>query len=219
MREVLQISMRGSGRRMKKLSVDNPFFDFMGRLGDVVLLNVLFLVSSLPVVTMGASFAALYQSFDDMAEGKLISAFRNFSSAWKKNLKTSTRAWLLILLSGCLLVFDLTFVGGMRRGTGLFWKVTGIGIGCLLMLWEMVFCYVFPVILKGETRIGEMVKRSLFLAVRNFPYTLLMIILNSVPAICFVLGGNLLAAVLPLYLVFGFGLTAFVNTFFLRRCI
>ena len=46
-----------------------------------------------------------------------------------------------------------------------------------------------------------------------------MIILNSVPAICFVLGGNLLAAVLPLYLVFGFGLTAFVNTFFLRRCI
>lgn len=204
---------------MKKLSVDNPFFDLMGKFGDVVLLNLLFLVSSLPVVTMGASFAALYQSFDDMAEGNMVSAFRNFSSAWKKNLRTSTRAWLLILLSGCLLIFDLTFVGGMRREAGAYWKATGIGLGCLGLLWEMVFCYIFAVILRGETRIRKMVKRSLFLSVRYFPYTLIMIILNSAPAVCFVLGGKLLAAVLPLYLVFGFGLTAFLNTFFLRRCI
>lgn len=204
---------------MKKLSVDNPFFDFMGRLGDMVLLNVLFLVSSLPVVTMGASFAALYQSFDDMAEGKFVSAFRNFSRAWKRNLRTCTKAWILVLLSGALLVFDLTFVGGMQRGAGGQWKVVGMGIGCLLMLWEMIFCYIFPVILKGEARIGEMVKRSLTLAVRNFQYTLLMTVINSVPAVCFVLGGDLLAAAVPLYLVFGFGLTASVNTFFLRRCI
>lgn len=204
---------------MKKLSVDNPFFDFMGRLGDMVLLNVLFLVSSLPVVTMGASFAALYQSFDDMAEGKFVSAFRNFSRAWKRNLRTCTKAWILVLLSGALLVFDLTFVGGMQRGAGGQWKVVGMGIGCLLMLWEMIFCYIFPVILKGEARIGEMVKRSLTLAVRNFQYTLLMTVINSVPAVCFALGGGLLAAAVPLYLVFGFGLTASVNTFFLRRCI
>ena len=204
---------------MKKFSVDNPFFDFMGKLGDVVLLNVLFLVSSLPVVTMGASYAALYQSFDDMAEGKFISAFRNFSSAWKRYLKTSVKAWAAVLLTGVLLVFDLTFVGGMPRGTKGRWEVIGIGIGCLLMLWEMVFAYIFPVILKGETRIKEMRKRSLVLAVRNFQYTLLMIFINSVPAVCFVLGGDLLAAVVPLYLLFGFGLTAFVNTCFLRRCI
>ncbi len=202
----------------KKLSIDNPFFEFMGRLGDIVLLNFLFVVFSLPIVTMGASFAALYQSFDDMAEGKFISAFRNFSGAWKKHLKTGTKAWLLILASGCLLVFDMMFVGGMKRGTGGQWGLIGIGIGCLLAVWEMVFCFIFPVILRGETSVKEMVKGSLWLAVRNFPYTLLMAAVNNIPAICFVLGGGWLAAVLPLYVVFGFGLTAFVNTFFLRRC-
>lgn len=204
---------------MKKLSIDNPFFEFMGKLGDIVLLNLLFLISSLPVVTAGASLAALYQSFDDMAGGEFISAFRNFPAAWKKNLKVSTKAWFLILLSGSLLVFDLTFVGGMNRGPGGQWGVIGIGIGCLLVIWEMVFCYIFPVILKGEKEMKNIVKRSFTLAVRNFQYTLPMIVMNSIPVICFVLGGGLLVAAVPLYLVFGFGLTTFVNTFFLRRCI
>lgn len=204
---------------MKKLNVDNPFFDFMGKLGDIMLLNILFLVFSLPVVTMGASFSALYQSFDDMAEGRFISAFRNFTGAWKKNLRTGTKVWILVLLSGCLLVFDLTFVGGMRRGTKGPWGIIGIGIGCLAVIWEMIFCYIFPVILKGETQVGKLIKQSLFLAVRNFQYTFLMVMINSIPVVCFVLGGNLLAAVIPLYLTFGFGLTALVNTFFLRRCI
>ncbi len=204
---------------MKKLSVDNPFFDFMGKLGDVLLLNILFLITSLPVVTVGASLAALYQSFDDMAEGEFISAFRNYTRAWKKYLRTSTKAWILVLLTGCLLVFDLTFVGGMRRGTQGLWGFIGIGIGCLAVIWEMIFCYIFLVIRKGETQIGRMIRQSLILAVHNFQYTFLMVVINSIPVICFVLGGDLLAAVIPLYLTFGFGLTAFVNTFFLRRCI
>lgn len=199
--------------------MDNPFFDFMGRLGDIMLLNILFLLSSLPVVTIGASYSALYQSFDDMAEGNFISAFRNFSGAWRKNLRTGIKAGMLVCLSGCLLVFDLTFVGGMRRGTKGPWGMIGVLLGCLLVIWEMVFCYVFLVILKGETRIGRMVKQSLYLAVRNFQYTFLMVVINSIPVICFILGGDFMVAVIPLYLTFGFGLTAYANTFFLRRCI
>lgn len=204
---------------MKKLSIDNPFFDFMGKLGDMVLLNMFFLLFSLPVVTAGASFLALYQSCDDMAEGEFISAFRNFIRAWKKNLKTGTKVWILVLLTGCLLIFDLTFVGGMRRDTNGLWGMIAVGIGCLAVLWGMVFCYIFPVILKGETQIKEIIKQSLYLAVRNFQYTVLMVVVNSVPVVCFILGGSLLAAVIPLYLTFGFGFTAFVNTFFLRKCI
>lgn len=203
----------------KRLSIDNPFFEFMGRLGDMLFLNVVFLVCSLPVVTAGASLAALYQSFDDMAEGKFISAFRNFTSAWRKNLKTGTKAWMFVLLSGLLLVFDLTFVGSMRRGANAAWGMIGVGIGCLLVVWEMVFCYIFPVILKGETQIKGMIQKSLYLAVRNFHYTILMAVMNLIPAVCFVLGGRVLAAVLPLYLTFGFAFAAFVQTFFLRKCI
>ena len=92
---------------VKKLSVENPFFDFMGRLGDIVLLNLLFLAFSLPAVTIGASFTALYQSLEEMAEGEFISAYRNFTSAFKKHVKTGVRVWLVLLVTGGVLLFDL----------------------------------------------------------------------------------------------------------------
>lgn len=44
---------------MKKLNIDNPFFEAMGRFGDVIIVNLLFLLCSLPVVTLGASSSAM----------------------------------------------------------------------------------------------------------------------------------------------------------------
>lgn len=201
---------------MKKLNVDNPFFNFMGRLADIVLLNLLFLVCSLPMITMGASLAALYQACDDMAEGEFVSAFRNFFGAFRKQLKNSIKIWLVFLLTGCLLIFDLIFLGG--TGGRNVWSIIGIGVGSLFVLWEMIFCYIFPVLLKKGGSIGEMVRESMLLAVRNFPYTIIMVLFNIIPFLCFILGGQVLISVIPLYLLFGFGLTAFINTYFLRRC-
>ena len=45
---------------MPKLKIDNPFFRFMGKLGDLVILSVLWLLCCLPVVTIGASTTALF---------------------------------------------------------------------------------------------------------------------------------------------------------------
>lgn len=202
---------------MSKISIDNPFFNFMGRLADIVLLNLLFLVCSVPVVTIGASLSAVYQCFQDMAEGEFVSAFRNFFSAWRKYLKESTKIWMVFLPTGALLVFDLMVLGAIGSRGG--WKFVGIGTGCLLVLWEMTFCYIFPLLLKEKGSLKELIKRSMYLAVCNFQYTFVMVILNCIPAVCFVLGGGVLISVIPIYLLFGFALTAFVDTFFLRKCI
>lgn len=202
---------------MKKLSVENPFFDFMGRLGDIVLLNLLFLAFSLPVVTIGASFTALYQSLEEIAEGEFISAYRNFTAAFKKHVRTGMKVWLVLLATGGVLMFDLIYLGSV--GVQGNWGVVSIGVGCLLVLWEMAFCHIFRVLLTEEGRAPELLKKSMFQAVKNFPYTLLMMILNSIPLVCFMIGGALLEFVVPLYLVFGFAATAFANTFFLRRCV
>lgn len=46
---------------MKKLTTDNPFFEFMGNVGDWILLNLLFVLTSIPVITVGMSLTALYR--------------------------------------------------------------------------------------------------------------------------------------------------------------
>ena len=46
---------------LKKLPVEHPFFEFMGSLGDWMILNALFVVTSLPVITIGVSLTSMYQ--------------------------------------------------------------------------------------------------------------------------------------------------------------
>ncbi len=203
---------------MKKLNIENPFFEFMGSIGDVMLVNILFLVFSIPIVTIGASYTAMYHTFRELREGKTV--FRSFFTAWKGTVKHTMPAWLFLLLTGSVLVFDVTFL--VRTGSSGIWGFVGMVTGCLLLLWSMVFCYLFPVVADseaaGKMNLKGMLTRSLYLAVRNLPYTLLMVILNSIPAICMLLGDFYVGMIVPIYLIAGFGATGYVNSLLLERC-
>lgn len=203
---------------MKKLNVENPFFEFMGSIGDVMLVNILFLVFSIPIVTIGASYTAMYQTFQELREGKTV--FGSFFCAWKKAVKSTIPVWLFLLLTGGILVFDITFL--VRVGSNGIWAFVGMVTGCFLLLWSMVFCYMFPVVAvsetAGEMSLKEMISRSLYLAIRNLPFTLLMVVLNSIPAICMILGDFYVGMIVPIYIIAGFGATAYVNSLLLDRC-
>lgn len=203
---------------MKKLNVENPFFEFMGSIGDVMLVNLLFLVCSIPVVTIGASYTAMYETFRGLQEGRTV--FRSFFTAWKGALRNSIPVWLFLLLTGSVLVFDITFL--VRVGSSGLWSLVGMVTGCFLLLWGMVFCYAFPAVIHrdrtDETHLKGVLTRSLYLAVRNLPYTLVMVILNSIPAICMILGDTYVGMIVPIYLVAGFGATGYLNSLLLERC-
>ena len=203
---------------MKKLNVENPFFEFMGSIGDVMLVNLLFLVFSIPVVTIGASYAAMYETFRELREGKTV--FRSFFTAFKGTLRNSVPVWLFLLLTGSVLVFDITFL--VRVGSQGFWSVVGMVTGCLLLLWGMVFCYAFPVVVSrektSEMHLRRVLARALYLAIRNLPYTLVMVLLNSIPAACMVLGDVFVGMIVPIYIIVGFGATGYLNHLLLDRC-
>lgn len=201
---------------MKKLSVDNPFFEFMGRLGDVVMVNILFLICCVPVVTIGASVFAMYQTFREMGEKTFISVFKSFRRAFASSFRKSIPAWLVCFLAGAVLVFDLLYIP--RLGDGWFWRMAAMAIGSLMLLWLFVMCWLFPSGTFREGGIWISVSRALFLAVRSLPYTVVMVLLNLVPVVCFLAGDYITALVAPPYLAAGFGVTAFINTKLMKRC-
>ncbi|MFG6395115.1 MAG: YesL family protein [Lachnospiraceae bacterium] len=202
---------------MKKLSIENPFFEFMGKIGDIMIINLLFLLCSVPVVTIGASVSAMYKVFGEMGEETYISPFKSFKNAFIPSLKKSTPVWLLSLITGLVLVFDLMFV--TKAQASIFWHITGMVTGCLMFLWLLVMCWLFPAALFKEGTLKDMVKRSMFLAVRNFPYTFLMVLLDLIPVICFILGDYYAALVAPVYFIIGFGITALINRKIMDKCV
>lgn len=196
-----------------KLRIDNPFFEFMGRLGDIMIVNVLFLICSLPVVTIGASLCAMYGTFFRLMDGVEGSLVKTFLANFRKCLKRGTKVWALAAVSGLILIFDMIFLGGVDM-KGL-WTVIGIVVGCLLFLWAMLSAWLFAVFVEKDFGIKEGIQRAMFLAVRHLPATIVMMVLNSIPFVCFALGARYVGLAVPIYLVVGFGLTGYVNAYFL----
>lgn len=201
---------------MKKLSIDNPFFEFMGKVGDVMIVNILFLICSAPIITIGASVSAMYETFREMGEDTYISAFKTFKDSFLSSIKKSIPVWLLCLITGSVLVFDLMFV--TRAADIALWHITGMAAGCLMFLWLLINCWLFPAAVFKDLGLKEAVKRSMFLAAINLPYTILMVVLDLIPVLCFILGEYFISLLGPIYFVIGFAATALVNTKIIDRC-
>ena len=195
---------------MKKFGIDNPFFAFMGRVGDILILNILFVITSIPVVTIGMSLSAMYRVTLRMARKECnyvaIEYFRASREEWKK----STVIWLIMLMSGGVLVFDVTVGKDM-------WNALNAAVGALIFIWGMLFTYVFAVQARFENTVKNIFKNALYMAVRHFPFTVIMMVLNAIPAVCILFGSMTMALATPIYVAAGFTVTARINSIFLNR--
>ena len=195
---------------MKKFGIDNPFFAFMGRVGDILILNILFVITSIPIVTTGMSLSAMYRVTLRMARKESNYVAKEYFRACREEWKKSTVIWLIMLVSGGVLVFDVAVGKDM-------WNALNAAVGALIFIWGMLFTYVFAVQARFENTVKNIFKNALYMAVRHFPFTVIMMVLNAIPALCILFGSMTMALATPIYVVAGFAVTARINSIFLSR--
>lgn len=94
---------------MNKLSIDNPFFTFMGNLGDMILLNLLFLLTCIPVATIGTAQTALYRVMLRRVRKESSYPAREYLKAFREEWKQGAAIWLPLAVIGGVLVFDVMY--------------------------------------------------------------------------------------------------------------
>ena len=82
---------------MNLLNEDNVVHVFLNKLGDIVIANLLFILCSIPVITIGPALTALYHCMMRTVKGNNNGTTRTFFRAFKENFKQSLIVWLLIL--------------------------------------------------------------------------------------------------------------------------
>ena len=73
---------------------DNKFFEVLGKITNIVILNLLCIVACLPIITIGASVTATYSVAMQMAKDKEPYIVKEFIKRFKENIKTSTIVWI-----------------------------------------------------------------------------------------------------------------------------
>lgn len=195
---------------MKKITTDNPFFEFMGNIGDWILLNLLFVLTSIPIITVGMSLTSLYRIVLRRMRGENNYVVREYFKVCKEEWKKSTVMWSFFLLAAVLLQFDLMYMKYM-------WKWFSIAIWVIVIIVGSVFSYAFPLQARLENRIKNTLINALVLSVKYFPYTVCIVLLNAIPVLCLASGVFATRMAMPVYFFFGFALTARINCIFFNK--
>lgn len=194
----------------KIFDINNPVWTFMGKVADVIILNILFIVFSIPIVTIGASWTALYYVSMRIVKKESAYILKEFWQSFKGNFKQATQIWLI-----CLVVI------GIFSGDVLIWYsypdmlpvvVKGITV-VLLVVALSTMVYVFPMLSKFDNTNINLIKNSLLVSLVNVPSTVLFIIMLAVPFVLALAGPNFF---IPLLMV-GFSLPVLISSLVMVR--
>lgn len=194
--------------------IDNPFFRFMGNVADLVILNFLFLICCIPIVTIGASFTAAYYVALKKVRGEESYIARSFFHSFKQNFRQSTIIWLIFLFLGILLSFDFQIIKSLE---GSFAVILNYLMIVAAFFSIMIFLYVFPILARFYNPIKTTLKNALLMAVRHLPYTILMVAITAGFLFITFLNYTSLAYSLLIWIVIGFALIIFINSYFFRK--
>ncbi len=73
---------------------ESPVIRFLNGFADLILVNVLLIVFSIPLVTTGAAVTAALRITRDIMEDQAAHIMRTFWNAFRDNFKTSTLVWI-----------------------------------------------------------------------------------------------------------------------------
>ena len=156
--------------------MDGPVFTFLSKVADLVILNVLFLVCCIPIVTIGASATAMSYVSLKMVEGEDGYVFKSFFKSFKQNFRQSTLIWLIMLALALLLGLDFGIIRSLGdEASTLLWKVMQVAVFNGAFFWVMLFFYVFPVLARFDNTIIATMRNAMLMAFANAPKTLLTI--------------------------------------------
>lgn len=157
----------------KIFGIDTPFFKLMSMIGDLMLLNLMWIVFSIPIITIGASTTALLYTGMKLSKGRDGYVISNFWKSFKLNLKQSTVIWLILLLFGGALGYAGWYWMSGEDGISRILAVLAIGLAILYLI-ELMF--VFAVQAKFSNTILNTMKNALIMGIQNFPITILCIV-------------------------------------------
>ena len=138
------------------------FFNFCDKFGDLFVLNLLFIITSIPIFTIGASFTAMYSVTLKMVENKEGVARKQYIKYFKSNFKAATKVWLINLIFLAFLYYLFATTVGVV-GTAANVKVVIVGFGMLLLTFELPM--VFPLIARYENTTWNYIKNAMLICV------------------------------------------------------
>lgn len=189
-------------------NVDGGIMRAIGKVMDIICLSVIFVISCIPVFTMGTAATALYYTVNKVIKNDRGYVFREYVSAFKNNFKQTTPIWLFVVLLSIVLGMDVYIIqawseNGSKLGVFL---IVFLLLGALFMAWVL---YLFAYMARFENTRKQSMKNAALMVIMHLPWTLVLLLMQF--------GATLLVYMMPLSLFFVPGVFTLLENLILEK--
>ena len=180
------------------------FWDFMGRIADMILLSLLWLLTSIPIITLPLSTIAAYYTAAKCIRHGIGKIGQEYFRAFRENLKQGLILGLIYALNAAVLLgirYYVSLVGIAKDNLGGVYYV--FVIVAVLVLAAFSF-YLFPVIARFRLSLFSAFRLSIYLGCHNLP--------TMIPMLITFAGAIALIYMIPVFIIFVPGGYAYLMT-------
>lgn len=190
--------------------LDSPLMNFLNKVADIMILNAMFLLCSIPVITIGASFSAAYYMGYKMVKNEESYIARGFFKAFKENFRQATAIWVIVLIVIGILVADYRIIlySGIEFAQWI--RVSTVTVTLVI---AMCVVFVFALQARYTNTVKNTIKNSFLMALSHLPTAFLLIAVYAVPVVIF----YFIPQILPALVLLSMGAVLYFKSFLLLR--
>ena len=179
-----------------------------GKYADLMLLNLLWIVCSLPLITLGASSAALFQGADAVRTG-IGKPVKRFLETFRARFWKATAIWGIFLLIGACLIYNFALLLTLPSAGKLL-----LGSLCVMLTLVYLVCllFSFPILARYDLSVGQTLKAAFFTGMSRLDLTLLILALHLALVVFAAYYTYYFLYTLALWLLAGFALVALADS-------
>ncbi|MGN0394274.1 MAG: YesL family protein [Coprococcus sp.] len=193
-----------------KLNMDSPVIDFMNTTAQYVALNIVFIISCIPIITIGPAIAAMYQVLLREARGEHGYIIRKYLQHFKEMFVQGVFTFLLFMILLAVGLFSFIFWHGMASTIS---AVVNVLLIIMLVAVLSAMIYVFPLMARFKNSFGQTIKNAFYISLSNIKYTMAFLLIHV-----FVFGMIYLFPVVRIFMIFiGFSFVTYCCAYIFTR--
>ena len=185
---------------------DSKFTHIINKFSDLITLNLWFVLTSLPLITIGASATAMHYVLLRIYRDELeYSITRNYFRSFRENFRQATAIWIIYIVFGAVLFADLFFM----TNSG-FLKIPVTIVSILLVL---SLSWIFVLQSRYANPVHATIRNAVVFSIMHPIDTVLMCALMLLPMLLLISKPS----TIPIMVIYGFTLCGIIRTRFYNR--
>lgn len=185
--------------------MDSPLVQALGKMADLMWLNLLVIFTSLPIFTFGAAITAAHYVALKIKRGEEGYVTKDYFRSFKENFKQSTIIWLLTILVAGVMLGDMFIMFYSEATEIASWIQVLVMAAGILVIFTLM--WVFALQAKFSNAIKVTIKNAFAVSIWQFPKTILMVVASCVPVVVCLVS----MAAFPIVFMFCFTFPVYVS--------